>query len=102
MGTAKLEAATTQMQTWTSELAAKAASAATPTSQAGAEEAQQPHPQFFVPGQIIHIYQQNGLGRAALAQCTHETFTRINPSANMLEDHLLVSYDEAMRQACIQ
>merc|ERR1712032_737764 len=31
-----------------------------------------------------------------------ETFLRITPCQNMLEDHLVKSYDEALRQSCIE
>jgi hypothetical protein len=61
-----------------------------------------PMPYFFVPGQIVHLYQSNGLSRASLAPCTHEALTRIHPTPNMLEDHRVRAYDEALRQACIR
>lgn len=67
-----------------------------------AGEAAQAQPRFFVPGQVIHLYQQNGLSRAALAACTHEALTRIHPVPNMMEDHTVRAYDEALRQACIE
>jgi len=61
-----------------------------------------PMPYFLIPGQIIHLYQSNGLSRASLAPCTHEALTRIHPMPNMMEDHRVRAYDEALRQACIR
>lgn len=61
-----------------------------------------PMPYFLIPGQIVHLYRSNGLSRASLAPCTHEALTRIHPTPNMLEDHRVRSYDEALRQACIR
>uniref|UniRef100_A0A7S4Q497 sn-1-specific diacylglycerol lipase n=1 Tax=Alexandrium monilatum TaxID=311494 RepID=A0A7S4Q497_9DINO len=59
-------------------------------------------PRFFIPGQVVHLYKQNGLSRAALASCTHEALTRIHPTPDMMEDHTVRAYDEALRQACIR
>lgn len=75
--------------------------AASDNARCGPTELEQ-HPRFFVPGQIIHLYQRDGLSRAALASCTHETFAHIFPTQEMLEDHKVRSYDEALRQACIE
>jgi len=88
-----------QVQSGTSYAAASAYSRqANGTSGAtGAEH----HTRFFIPGQVIHIYNQNGLGRAALTPSTHDIFARINVCANMLLDHKVVSYQDAVRQACI-
>mmetsp|Transcript_20664 Transcript_20664/g.39232 ORF Transcript_20664/g.39232 Transcript_20664/m.39232 type:complete len:771 (-) Transcript_20664:222-2534(-) len=61
----------------------------------------QAHTRFYIPGQVVHLYQQNGLARAALASNTSETFARIVPCANLLEDHPVKAYDEVLRQACI-
>jgi len=61
-----------------------------------------PLPRFFIPGQVVHLYQQDGLSRAALAPCTHEALTRIHPTPDMLDDHRVKAYDEALRQACIR
>lgn len=56
---------------------------------------------LFVPGQVVHLYRRDGLSRAALAPCTHDTLLRICPSPSMIEDHLVKAYDEALQQACI-
>lgn len=58
-------------------------------------------PRFFIPGQVVHLYKENGLSRAAQAACTHEALTRIHPTPRMMEDHTVKAYDEALRQACI-
>jgi len=78
------------------------ATSSSPIAASGGGDAASRHPRFFVPGQIIHLYQQDGLARAAMAPCTHDTFARICPSQGMLEDHKMSAYDEAVRQACIQ
>ncbi|CAJ1407543.1 unnamed protein product [Effrenium voratum] len=57
---------------------------------------------FLVPGQVIHLYRRNGLGRAARCEATHEALTHIVPSKDMLTDHKMQSYARALHQACIQ
>ncbi|CAE8631884.1 unnamed protein product [Polarella glacialis] len=59
------------------------------------------HPQFLVPGQVVHLYRENGLSRAALAEASHESLARIIPSKDMLNDHRVAAYTEALHQACI-
>lgn len=56
---------------------------------------------FYIPGQVIHLYHENGVARAALAPGTSEQFQRINVCQNMTEDHKTTSYDLALRQACM-
>eukprot|EP00929_Paragymnodinium_shiwhaense_P058178 TRINITY_DN29134_c0_g1_i2.p1 TRINITY_DN29134_c0_g1~~TRINITY_DN29134_c0_g1_i2.p1 ORF type:complete len:775 (+),score=191.37 TRINITY_DN29134_c0_g1_i2:84-2408(+) len=56
---------------------------------------------FYVPGQIIHLYAHNGLRRAALTQGTHDSLMRIVPTPAMLDDHMVASYEESLRQACL-
>jgi len=56
---------------------------------------------FFLPGEIIHLYRENGLSRAALVPFSHETLLHFTISQDMLNDHKLDSYNEALRQACI-
>jgi len=83
------EAASEQIQTW---------------SASSSEEvviAREDHTQFYIPGQVIHIYRENGLARPALAASTHDAFAGIQPSLSMLDDHMLKDYDETVRQACI-
>jgi len=80
-------------------------SESTPTRQKtlwNIEENGPPMPYFLIPGQIVHLYSSNGLSRASLAPCTHEALTRIHPTPNMLDDHRVKAYDEALRQACIR
>lgn len=60
------------------------------------------HPQFLVPGQVVHLYHENGLSRAALAAASHPSLGRIIPSQNMLQDHHVSAYAEALHQACIE
>lgn len=52
-------------------------------------EGSRQHTEFFIPGQIVHLYRQNGLARAALAAPNHEALRRIVPSQEMLHDHKL-------------
>lgn len=59
-------------------------------------------PRYEIPGQLVHLYQRNGLGRAALADSGHPTFSRISLSPRMVQDHMLKEYYAAVRQACIQ
>jgi len=60
-----------------------------------------PHPEFLVPGQIIHIYRHNGLSRAALADGTKDELRRVSVCTNMLENHMMADYEEALRQCAI-
>jgi len=59
------------------------------------------HVQFLVPGQVVHLYHENGLTRAAIAAANHESLARIMPCQNMLDDHKTSAYVEALEQACI-
>jgi len=59
------------------------------------------YPHFFIPGQIVHLFSQDGLAMAASSRSASEPLLRIFPMQNMVEDHLLRSYDEALRQACL-
>eukprot|EP00928_Gymnodinium_smaydae_P068775 TRINITY_DN5204_c0_g1_i1.p1 TRINITY_DN5204_c0_g1~~TRINITY_DN5204_c0_g1_i1.p1 ORF type:complete len:776 (-),score=139.31 TRINITY_DN5204_c0_g1_i1:131-2458(-) len=67
-----------------------------------ADGAQRRHPHFVIPGQLIHLYRQNGLGRAALSAADADTFARIILCTDMLNDHKLSAYDEALEQSCIE
>lgn len=64
-------------------------------------EQQQRYPYLFVPGQIIHLYRANGLARAASSHCRHQVLSQITLAQDMLNDHMISSYDEAFRQASI-
>lgn len=81
--------------------APESTAAASQAREAPVRTAAQEHVPFFVPGQVVHIYQENGLGRASLASSTHEALCRITPSPDMVEDHRVRAYDEVLRQACI-
>lgn len=102
-------AATAQVQALTEQGAARlrqgsASSAAAVEKSGSAREVAvtaAAHTRFFIPGQVVHLYQHNGLARAALASNTSETFARILPCANLLADHPVRAYDEVLRQACI-
>eukprot|EP00930_Biecheleria_cincta_P004722 TRINITY_DN105652_c0_g1_i1.p1 TRINITY_DN105652_c0_g1~~TRINITY_DN105652_c0_g1_i1.p1 ORF type:complete len:809 (-),score=141.75 TRINITY_DN105652_c0_g1_i1:48-2399(-) len=60
------------------------------------------HAHFIVPGEIVHLYRENGLSRAALAEASHDSLSRIACSQNLLSDHQLSAYTEALYQACIE
>eukprot|EP00931_Biecheleriopsis_adriatica_P055619 TRINITY_DN32928_c0_g1_i1.p1 TRINITY_DN32928_c0_g1~~TRINITY_DN32928_c0_g1_i1.p1 ORF type:complete len:775 (-),score=171.19 TRINITY_DN32928_c0_g1_i1:301-2625(-) len=60
------------------------------------------HVHFLVPGQLVHIYKENGLSRAALAAASHESLARIVPCQNMLNDHKIEEYMLALHQVCIE
>jgi len=77
-----------------------------PGSSSGSADARASHEdaqksRFYVPGQIIHLFQHNGLRRAALTPGTHDSLMRINVTPHMLDDHMSTSYEEALRQACL-
>ncbi|CAE7255940.1 Dagla [Symbiodinium natans] len=67
-----------------------------------APEGSAKHTEFFIPGQVVHLYRHNGLARAALAAPSHEALRRIVPSQEMLHDHKLESYALALHQACVE
>mmetsp|Transcript_90090 Transcript_90090/g.226720 ORF Transcript_90090/g.226720 Transcript_90090/m.226720 type:complete len:770 (+) Transcript_90090:84-2393(+) len=73
----------------------------TSTAQQAAVAAQVRHVPFFIPGQIVHLFGQNGLSRPAWAPATHQTFAHIIVSQDMLNDHKLCAYSDALHQALI-
>lgn len=93
-----------RIRAWSSEAATQVGSRASAAAvSAYGEEPQgaKSHTRFFIPGTVIHIYNQNGLGRAALCPSTSEIFARINLCKNMVSNHKVSAYDAALRQACI-
>jgi len=107
-------AAGSVMQSWSSQAVQRAtatastasnATAGAPLTVANDTTANVPavkHVDLFVPGRIIHLFKQNGLSRAAHSSCTHETFNRLVPTTDLLYDHYLSTYVEALHEACIE
>jgi len=56
---------------------------------------------FLVPGRVIHLYDENGLTRAAYTHCMHDIFLNLQPSADMLTNHQIEAYAESLVQAAI-
>lgn len=94
------DVATGYVQAFAGPLRPDGAGDAPSASSAGPAPANR-HNRFLVPGQIVHLYKQNGLSRAALAEPTHDSFTHIAVCKDMLNDHHLASYAEAIQQALI-
>mmetsp|Transcript_22478 Transcript_22478/g.77020 ORF Transcript_22478/g.77020 Transcript_22478/m.77020 type:complete len:850 (+) Transcript_22478:28-2577(+) len=57
--------------------------------------------QLYIPGQVVHLFRQDGIARAAMAPAMHEAFSRITIGQDMMNDHKLTAYSEALRQALI-
>eukprot|EP00927_Polykrikos_kofoidii_P024680 TRINITY_DN22397_c0_g1_i1.p1 TRINITY_DN22397_c0_g1~~TRINITY_DN22397_c0_g1_i1.p1 ORF type:complete len:736 (-),score=107.29 TRINITY_DN22397_c0_g1_i1:121-2328(-) len=73
-----------------------------PEMQVAAESTVPRDTHLIVPGQVIHIYQRNGLARAALTSSNDGVLSRIHPSVTMVQDHLVKNYDVVMRQVCLE
>jgi len=54
---------------------------------------------LHVPGRIVYLHRQNGLSRASWVSCQHKTLSELTPSMDIIFDHEVSAYEEALRQA---
>eukprot|EP00735_Rhodelphis_limneticus_P014100 TRINITY_DN808_c0_g1::TRINITY_DN808_c0_g1_i2::g.25436::m.25436 TRINITY_DN808_c0_g1::TRINITY_DN808_c0_g1_i2::g.25436 ORF type:complete len:709 (+),score=125.82,sp/Q5YLM1/DGLA_RAT/34.78/3e-15,FYVE/PF01363.16/3.9e-13,FYVE/PF01363.16/9.2e-12,Lipase_3/PF01764.20/1.6e-20,Abhydrolase_6/PF12697.2/0.16,PAS_7/PF12860.2/0.3,FYVE_2/PF02318.11/0.12,FYVE_2/PF02318.11/34 TRINITY_DN808_c0_g1_i2:60-2186(+) len=70
-----------------------------PVSSADANALVVPQVNLYIPGTIVHLYQQKGRYHAASVDCRFEPLNQVELQLNMIEDHKSAAYFMALREA---
>ena len=57
-------------------------------------------PDLYIPGRVVHVYAWRGVYRSAVVDRRCAALSDVAVSANMISDHKMRSYFDAIREVC--